>query len=407
MVNLYAILGLEPHASNSEVKQAIAAAESSRRFTSAQLQKIRATLLQTETRQKYNTALFQAHPELKSKNKAKSNTAKQPRHIEQPEKWRNKKYFWRILSVLLLCLVGSYWFTASADLSPEPTVNNGTNITINNPDFEVAETAQNAGNHSIAEAHYHALLLLAKDDLDKGNFDKAFAALHRLSKIGHPESLSFLAEYYLHAVCAGGIILNTTTIELVKPYFLHKAKSNDPKALLGLGTLYMGAGISSTSEQNFELAEQYLLQAAEKGETRAWTQLAMLKGKNGYTTEHSIQAVKHYLAKGEQQGEASALYQLGNNYLYAHYSRSNVWEHDETKGLQYMRQAAAKAHPGALYELGIRYYHQQLTNKNQAYGLQQIQQACKQGHTRARMFLQQIKIKQSIELNKIKESPCS
>ena len=115
------------------------------------------------------------------------------------------------------------------------------------------------------------------------------------------------------------------------------ALNNHPAAQCSLGIMYKyGEGVP----QSDELAAAWLEQAVEGGNSSARAQLAELYHKS--TVVSSIEKALLLYEELAAEGSASALYNLGNIYLYG---KSSV-EKSRAVSLDYFSRAARKGHIG-------------------------------------------------------------
>lgn len=199
-----------------------------------------------------------------------------------------------------------------------------------------------------------------------GDYEKAKEYAKIAVEKGQPQALEQLVEIYLQQGEA----------ELGKQYFLEASK-DQVKALIHLSKLYR-------TEQRYDRAEEFLIQAHQQGAPEALLQLGLL-----YKIQGHYDKAEEFLLKASEIPEIEAFYHLGNLYRVQgryeeaeqHYLFATEANHLEAtadlgrfyldhqqadKAQQYLLLASERGHVEALTDLGDLYLKKGKVNQAEA-----------------------------------------
>ena len=150
------------------------------------------------------------------------------------------------------------------------------------------------------------------------------------------------------------------------------AEAGNAEDQMRLGASYMAGAGGLT--QDFELANSWLLKAAQQGEIRSMEMLGTVYH-YGYGVERSLKNAFAWWQKAAQQGSAEGMYFVG-----VFYGTGYIVDQDYKKSVELLTKASDKGHLDATFQLGIYYMHGFGVEKDMRKALQLFDQAAKEGH---------------------------
>jgi TPR repeat protein len=176
----------------------------------------------------------------------------------------------------------------------------------------------------------------------QGQYEKALKVLEEIEN--EEDGVKFRLKGYCYAALQEP--------KIAEQYYLQAIEKGDVNALNNLAVLYNNQGKT-------EAAEQYYLQAIEKGHVNALNNLAVL-----YSNQDKSESAEKYYLQAIEKGHVNALYNLA--LLYSNQGKIESAEN-------YYLQAIEKGDVNALNNLAILYNNQEKTEAAEQYYLQAIE----------------------------------